>query len=224
MRRIVVLPDVEACLFDLDGCLADTSRPIMVAMNATLASRGLAPIDKAEMLPYIGPPLLGSMVTILGDRGADPSLAADAVDDYRAENESIALEMAATFPGVPELLDRLSGLVRLAVVTSKPGAYARPVLDRLGFTGYFEFIEGASLAETEQKPETLARGLRRLGNDLESSRAVMVGDRQFDIEAAIANGIPSIGVTWGFGTRDELDSAGATLIVDQPSELAEAVL
>jgi len=52
----------------------------------------------------------------------------------------------------------------------------------------------------------------------------MIGDRRFDIEAAIANGIPSIGVTWGFGTRDELESAGATLVVDQPSELAKAVL
>lgn len=220
----MVLPDVEACLFDFDGCLADTSRPIIAAMNATLASRGLTPIDEAEMFPYIGPPLLGSMVTILGERGADPSLAAAVADDYRAEFESIAVEMAATFPGVPELLDRLSGLVRLAVVTSKPEIYARPVLDRLGFTEYFEFIEGASLAETEQKAETLARGVRRLGNDLEPSRAVMVGDRRFDVEAAIANGVPSIGVTWGFGTRAELDDAGATLVVDQPSELAEAVL
>ena len=146
------------------------------------------------------------------------------VDDYRAEFESIAVEMAATFPGVPELLDRLSGLVRLVVVTSKPEVYARPVLDRLGFTEYFEFIEGASFAETEQKPEALARGVRRRGNDFEPSRAVVVGDRWFDIEAAVANGVPSIGVTWGFGTRDELESAGATLVVDQPSELATAVL
>jgi phosphoglycolate phosphatase len=216
--------EIEACLFDFDGCLADSSRPIMVAMNATLASRGLAPIEEAEMFPFVGPPLLGSMVTILGDRGADPSLAAEVVDDYRAEFDAISLEMAATFPGVPELLDRLSGLVRLAVVTSKPAVYARPILDRLGFTGYFEFIEGASLAETEQKPETLARGLRRLGSDFASTRAVMIGDRRFDVEAAIANGIPSIGVTWGFGTRIELEGAGATLVVDQPSELAEAVL
>jgi len=220
----VELPDIEACLLDFDGCLADTSRPIIVAMNATLASRGLAPINETEMLPYIGPPLLGSMVTILGDRGADPSLAAEVVDDYRARFESITVEMAATFPGVAELLDRLSGLVRLAVVTSKPAVYARPVLDRLGFTEHFEFIEGANLSETEQKSETLARGVRRLGNEFESSRAVMIGDRRFDIEAAIANGIPSIGVTWGFGTRVELESAGATLVVDQPSELADAVL
>lgn len=220
----MVLPDIEACLFDFDGCLADTSRPIIVAMNATLASRGLTSIDEAEMFPYVGPPLLGSMVAILGDRGADPSLAAEAVDDYRAEFKSIAVEMAGTFPGVPELLDRLSGLVRLGVVTSKPGVYAMPVLDRLGFTRYFEFVEGASLAETEQKPETLARGLQHFGDDFELSRAVMVGDRHFDVEAAIANGIPSVGVTWGFGTRDELEGAGATLVIDQPSELAEAVL
>ena len=220
----MVLPEIEACLFDFDGCLADSSRPILAAMNTTLASRGLAPINEAEMFPYVGPPLLGSMVEILGDRGADPSLAAEVVDDYRAEFEAIALGMAATFPGVPELLERLSGLVRLAVVTSKPAVYAGPVLDRLGFTEYFEFVEGASLAETEQKPETLARGLRRLGSDFEPCRAVMVGDRRFDIEAAIANGIASIGVTWGFGTRAELEGAGATLVVDQPSELAEAVL
>lgn len=219
-----VLPRIDACLFDFDGCLVDSTRPIVAAMNAALTAHDLAPIDEAEMLPYVGPPLLGSVVRILRDRGADSSRASEVVDDYRAEFERIAVETAATYPGVPELLDALSGRVRLAVVTSKPEIYARPVMDRLGFTGYFEFIEGAGRAETEQKSETLERGLLRLGSDVQPRQTAMIGDRRFDIEAAIANGIPAIGVTWGFGTRGELEKAGATRVIDHPSELAEAVL
>jgi phosphoglycolate phosphatase len=219
-----VLNELEVCLFDLDGCLVDSSRPIVAAMNAALATSNLTPIDETEMLPYVGPPLLGSVATILRDRGADPSRATKVVDEYRAAYEAIAVATAATYPGVPQLLDLLSGRVRLAVVTSKPEVFARPVMDRLNFTGYFEFVEGAGLAETEQKSETLARALRRLRGDVEARHTAMIGDRRFDIEAALANGIPSVGVTWGFGTREELEQAGATLIVNDPSELAEAIV
>lgn len=217
------LLDTEACLFDFDGCLSDSATPIVVAMDAMLKGRGLAGIDIGEMAQYIGPPLLLSMRTILADRGADPAGAPDAVDDYRTRFEEIALDMAATFPGMPELLEALEGEVRLGVVTSKPAVYARPLLDQLGFTKYFEFIEGGQLDETEGKPETLARGLRHLGAGFDPSRAVMIGDRRFDIEAAVANGIPSIGVTWGFGDRAELTGAGATLVVDRPEQILSAL-
>lgn len=214
----------DACLFDFDGCLSDSAKPIVFAMDATLSGRGLGGIDIDEMSPYIGPPLLLSMRTILSDRGADPGEATEVVDDYRERFEEIALDMVATFPGVPDLLEELSGKVRLGVVTSKPAVYARPLLDRLGFTDHFEFVEGGKLDETERKPDTLARALRKMGSGFDPARAIMIGDRRFDIEAALANGTHSIGVTWGFGDRAELEEAGASLIVDHPGAIASAVL
>lgn len=216
--------NVDACLFDFDGCLSDSATPIVYAMDATLTGRGLRGIDITEMGPYIGPPLLLSMKTILSDRGADPADATEVVDEYRERFEEIAIDMIGTFAGVPELLEQLSGEVRLAVVTSKPAVFAEPLLDRLGFSDYFEFVEGGKLDESEQKPETLARGLRSLGSDFDPSCAVMIGDRRFDIEAALANATQSIGVTWGFGDRTELAEAGATIIVDHPEDIASAVL
>ena len=214
---------VDTCLFDFDGCLSDSAASVVFAMNETLTSRGLRGIEIAEMSPYIGPPLLLSMRSMLGDRGADPAFAQEVVDDYRTRFERVALDMVATYQGVPDLLEKLSSEVRLGVVTSKPAVYAEPLIERLGFAHFFEFVEGGSLDETEGKPETLARALQRLGA-IEPARVAMIGDRRFDIEAAHANGTSSIGVTWGFGDRTELEAAGATLIVDHPHEIASAVL
>jgi phosphoglycolate phosphatase len=118
-------------------------------------------------------------------------------------------------PGIPEALAALNGH-RLAVATSKPHAFAEPLLSAMGLREHFDVIAGPDLkTPAEDKTQTLGRALDLLG----PTRAIMVGDRSFDIVAARAHRLPSIGVTWGIGTLDELQTAGADRLIAAPSEL-----
>ena len=120
-------------------------------------------------------------------------------------------------PGIPEALRALDGH-RLAVATSKPHAFADPLLGAMGLREHFELVVGPDLtARTEDKTATIGRALDALGE----TRAVMVGDRSFDVVGAHANGIPAIGVTWGIGDAAEL--SGAERTIDDPSALPETV-
>ena len=121
---------------------------------------------------------------------------------------------------IPETLAALSEDHSLAVATSKPLAFAEPLLESLGLRDRFQLIAAPDLdADGEDKAVTIRAALATLG----TTRAVMVGDRSFDIIGAHVCAIPVIGVTWGIGSRQELLASGADLIVDSPSELTRAV-
>jgi phosphoglycolate phosphatase len=209
------------CLFDLDGTLVDSREPILTALNAALADHGEASVTDDTLWRYVGPPLHDTITALLAERDGDPGLVAPLIDSFRGHYSATSLAQARTFEGIPDLLEDLYGSALLGVVTSKPVPFARPILETLGLAGFMEIIEGPGLEETEQKPETLARALRHLDQTERSSSCVMIGDRRHDIEAARANGISSIGVTWGFGTERELIEAGAGTIAGNPMELTE---
>ena len=120
------------------------------------------------------------------------------IDGYRERYVTASLTETTVAPGIPEALDALDGR-RKAVATSKPKAFADPLLEAMGLAAHFEVVAGPDLnARAEDKTETLGRALHELG----PTRAVMVGDRSFDILAAHAHGLPAIGVTWGIGTHE----------------------
>lgn len=209
------MPD-PIVLLDVDGCLVDSRQPILRSLNHAFAEHGLTLLDEGDLHRHVGPPLEHTIRALLAehDRDDDP---APVIASYRAVYRTLSIELAATYPGVEAALDALPH--RLGVVTSKPLEYARPILDALGFSARFELMEGPSLTEAETKVVTLGRALATAGD----GETTMVGDRHHDVDAARAHGIPSIGVTWGFGDRAELRAAGATEIIDEPSELADAV-
>jgi phosphoglycolate phosphatase len=109
----------------------------------------------------------------------------------------------------------------VAVATSKPLAFAEPLLRSLGLRTFFTAVAGPDLSvRGESKASTIAAALKMLG---QPRGAVMVGDRSHDIVGARAHSLPTIGVTWGIGDAAELREAGAGSIVDAPAELAESV-
>ena len=114
----------------------------------------------------------------------------------------------------------------LAVVTAKPAAFARPILERLGIADCFLEIVGPPLDpdRLEEKAVTLERAMAALGIEARSlgapGLAVMVGDRHYDVTAGRAMGLTTVGVTWGIGSAAELRRAGADHIVSSPEELA----
>jgi phosphoglycolate phosphatase len=129
------------------------------------------------------------------------------------------------YDGVPELLAVLheAGL-RMAVATSKAHVFARTILEHFGLAGHFEHIVGPELDGTgRHKHEVVAEAMRQLDVG-PADGVVLVGDRSHDVVGAAANGIACIGATWGYGSRDELESAGAVAIVDSPAAVASHVL
>jgi phosphoglycolate phosphatase len=201
-------------IFDLDGVLVDSRAVFLSCVNYAFDKLGLPQRTPAELLPYIGPPFAFGFGELLGEPPDAPIVAA-CIDGYRERYATAMLTETTVPPGIPEALAALNGH-RLAVATSKPRAFAEPLLEAMGLRAHFEVIAGPELtARAEGKTETLGRALSELGG----TRAVMVGDRSFDILAARAHALPSIGVTWGIGTLDELQSAGADRLIARPAEL-----
>jgi phosphoglycolate phosphatase len=207
------------CLFDVDGTLVDSREPILTALNAALADHGQRAINGDELWCHVGPPLHDTLSGLLTERHGDLTLVGPLIDSFRGHYSTVSVAMARSYEGIPELLKGLHGWARLGVVTSKPIPFAGPILATLGFTELMEVIEGPSLEEMEPKTETLARALRLLNHNESPASFIMIGDRHHDIEAARANGISSIGVTWGFGTEKELSDAGADQLVGSPEKL-----
>ena len=208
-------------IFDLDGVLVDSRAAFLSCVNYAFAKLGLPARPDAELLPYIGPPFAYAFGELLGVAHDAPIVTA-CIDGYRERYATASLTETTVEPGIPEALEALDGR-RLAVATSKPQAFAEPLLEAMGLRAHFAVVAGPDLsARAEDKTETLGRALHTLG----PTRAVMVGDRSFDISAAHAHGLPAIGVTWGIGTPGELHDAGAERTIDSPDELpgAAAVL
>jgi len=212
------------CLFDLDGTLVDSTQPVLTALKAALDDLDLAPVTVEDLSFIIGPPLRATFVTLVAERGGNEATADRLLDAYRSGYRTTSIDLAVSYPGVPGLLDDLKGHTRLGVVTSKPAAYAIPILDALGFSSMMEVMEGPGVSETEAKPATLARALDRLGVVSNFASVYMIGDRYHDIEAGRSVGARTIGVTWGFGSREELAGAGTDFVVDTPDEISGIVL
>lgn len=211
------MADHDAVLFDLDGVLVDSRAPFARSVNSALITHGLSPRPEHELHQYLGPPLHRTFHALVGER----SLVQPCVDAYRARYRELAASETTVFPGIRELLDRLSDQLPMLVATSKPRALAEPLLEALHLRRFFVAVIGPGLdSENEQKAVTVGRALHELVPD---AHPVMVGDRKHDVVAAHEHDIPAIGVLWGIGSEAELLTAGADAIAQTPVEL-EALL
>lgn len=209
-----------ALLFDLDGVLIDSRIAITDCINHALAEHGLPRRPPEALRRYIGPPLATAFVELTGE-APDSALIASCVAAYRSRYATASLRDTTVIPGVAEVVASLARHVRLAVATTKPAAFAEPLLQKLGLRHFFIAVAGpdVTVVEGEDKAQTIAKALAALENP---ERAVMVGDRSFDILGARARSLRSIGVTWGIGDREELEAAGADAVIDAPAELPAA--
>ena len=144
-----------------------------------------------------------------------------AVDEYvvayRAEYDHIASSQTTVVEGVPAALGALCRRHRLAVATTKPLEIARPILASLGLDRFFAGVFGPSLdSRSESKLITLSRATEALRP---LKPLALVGDRKFDVLAARHANIAAVGALWGYGTREELEAAGAHVLVSQPADL-----
>jgi len=204
----------DAVLFDLDGTIVDSRVPYTRSLNHALAEVGLPTHAPEELYQYLGPPMHD---TLLRQLEVPPELVDQVIDVYRARYERLGLGETTVFDGVEELLRGLHGSVPLAVATSKVMSTVMPLLELLGLRELFDAV-AAPLPETvnESKAQTIATALAQLGGP---RRAVMIGDRCYDVQGAREHAIPTIGVLWGVGDERELREAGADALVRAPGEI-----
>jgi phosphoglycolate phosphatase len=203
-------------LFDLDGTLIDSSPGIRRCVDASLAHHDLPAITDEQFALFIGPPLTTGFSLV----GVEASRIDSLVTVYREHYGAGGMYEYTVYDGVPELLERLRGAdFRLAVATSKVTRFARPVVDHAGFASQFEIVVGAERdGAGAAKPVVMADALRQLEID-DPRSVVMIGDREHDGHGAAAVGTAFVGVSWGFGTDEELRAAGAQHVASHPSEI-----
>lgn len=219
---------IRAACFDLDGCLVDSRHAISTAINHALVQIGLPARELADLHQFIGPPLSTTFRQCLAEEGDDPSDLARveaAIAAYRDVYPEMAMTQTPVFDGITDLLDRLAPHMALAVVTSKPAAYAKPIVEAVGLLDWFTDVHGPELHEIEEpKAVKLRWALRTMHVDQQPRSTVMIGDRRHDIEAGRTCGTQTVGVLWGIGSREELTQAGADHLVASPSDIADVLL
>lgn len=213
--------DLEAVLFDLDGVIVDSRRAISRSINHALEQHGVAPQPEIRLHGYIGAPLPEVFAELLVAHERDPALVTSCVTHYRRRYARSSVAETKAYPGMPDALEALADRYRLAVATTKPAEYARPILDALGLLDYFEVVLGSPLhpLSSEPKPATVGRVL----DALDVRRGAMIGDRHYDVAGGQAHALFTVGVTWGAGTEAELHEAGAEAIVYTPGELVRVL-
>jgi phosphoglycolate phosphatase len=210
---------MDAIFLDLDGTLTDPRIGITRCIQHALAALDRPVPDEAELLWCIGPPLIHSFRQLLGDE----SEAVRAVTLYRERFSDVGLYENILYDGIHELLTALRAAdLRLFVATSKAHVFASRIIDHFGLAHYFEHVYGPELDGTRgEKTPLLHYALQQSG--LSGQRAIMIGDRSFDMIGARNNAMTPIGVLYGYGSADELRSAGAQRLCATPQEVGETI-
>lgn len=200
--------------FDLDGTLIDPAEGIINCLHHAFDTLGIK--DVPEDLHWcIGPPLHESLATLVGPDRVDEALAA-----YRKRYGELGLYEHVVYDGIPDLLADLNRQgYQLCLATSKVKVFADRILTHFDLAQHFQHAFGSELdGSLSNKAELLAHGLAVTG--VAAADAVMIGDRKFDMIGASANDIATIGVTWGYGSVEELEQAGAGRLVASVADLA----
>lgn len=212
-------------LFDLDGTLTDPKVGITTCVQYALASFGIEEPDLDKLEPFIGPPLKDSFMEFYNMDETDAQVA---VDKYRERFRDTGIFENQIYTGVPEMLRALREKgMHLAVASSKPTVFVERILKHFNIDKYFRVVVGSELDGTRvEKDQVVEEALRQLfgGKPVEKDKVYMIGDRRFDVEGARAQGVESVGVTYGYGSMEELKEAKADYIVRSVAELHKFLL
>lgn len=215
-------PVIKLLIFDLDGTLIDSQLDLAHSVNAARGHLGLGPLDLSLISTYVGH---GAPVLIrkaLGGETTDTEVA-QALEFFLEHYREHALDTTRLYPGVQESLHRLHAAgKRLAVLTNKPVAVSRAIIEGLSLAPLFFQVYGGN-SFPAKKPDPA--GVRQLMNEagVTRDRTMMVGDTAVDVETARNSGVRACGVTYGFD-RESLHRVPPDLLVDRMEELADWVL
>lgn len=208
-------------LFDLDGTLTDPKVGITKSVAYALKCFGIEVEDLDSLCKFIGPPLKESFMNYYGMNSEDGD---KAVEMYREYFRPYGVYENEVYQGISALLEALQNEGRRVILaTSKPTVFAKTILEHFGLMQYFDVVVGSELDGTRVKKAEVIEYALQLAGVTDKSQVVMIGDREHDVIGAKKNGVASIGVTYGYGSREEHESCGADIIVESVKELASVL-
>ncbi len=211
----------ELVLFDLDGTLTDSCEGVTNSVEYALNKFGITVKDKTELQKFIGPPLIVSFMEFYN---FSEEQAEQAIAFYREYYTEKGIMENEVYAGIEDVLASLvKAGKRLCVATSKPEPFAKQILEYFNLSKYFEYIAGATLDEKRtQKEEVIEYALEQC-KLTDRTKAIMVGDRKYDILGASKCSLDSIGVLFGYGSRKELEAAGANYIAETVHDILKFI-
>ena len=208
----------KAVFFDLDGTLTDSGEGIINCAALALEHFGLPVPTREGMRVFVGPPLDQTFIKF----GVPADKTDEAIAVFRSRYRTVGKFENFPYPGIREALESLKAQGhRLFVATSKPEVLANEVLHHFDLSRYFEKIAGATLDGSRSHKADVITYLLRLTGDV--GQTVMVGDTSFDVLGAAEHGIPTIGVSWGYGTVSDMENAGAIAVANTMDELVALI-
>ena len=200
-------------IFDLDGTLSDPALGFVRSVNYSLVAHGIDPFEEENLKNFIGPPLDSAFREILHlDQDMDVS---SFVSKYRERYSEVGFSENTLYDGIPDVLLNLRGLgFKLGVCTSKRVDFAERILTLFDIRHHFDFVNGAEVGIKKRSQLKDLMDLNCIG-----THSVMIGDRQVDIEAAKMNSLRSVGVLYGYGSKQEIEKANPEWIAIDPKDL-----
>ncbi len=204
-------------LFDLDGTLTDPKVGITESIRYALAKLERPYPPDASLDWCIGPPLQESFAKLL--QNDDPQLGQEALRLFRERFSTVGLFENVPYPTISGVLSTLQAAgLNLFIATSKPAVYAQQIVEHFELAHYFKVVYGSELnGRFTHKNELIRHILQQ--EKLDPQHTLMIGDREHDILGAKANDVAAAGVTWGYGSPEELSAAGASTLLHRPADL-----
>jgi len=209
-------------LFDLDGTLTDSRPGIVACFQHAFSVLGYPVPSQNAIEESIGTPLHHAFQQLLPESVND-NIIDNAVALYRERFRDVGLFENRVYSGIPLALETISSRgAQFFVATSKPRVFAERILDHFNLSAYFQCIYGSELdGQRSDKGELIAHVLST--SRLSPAETVMIGDRNHDVVGALKNDVYPAGVLWGYGSREELKSAGVKKLFSQPNELDQLI-
>ena len=210
-------------IFDFDGTVADTGEGILKSLQYSFEQMGREVPDLSDLKKFIGPPIHYSFVTFYG---VSENEVEQYIEKYRERYRKIGVYECFVYDSMVETLKTLrENGVKLGIASSKPIKLVYDVMEYLRLTEYFDAVVGTQFDDSNHpgKTDLVLQSMEKLG-DKDKKRTLMVGDRFFDIDGAAGAGVDSVGVTYGYGSREEFMEHNATYIVDSPKDILNIVL
>ena len=211
----------DTILFDLDGTLTDPGEGITNSVAYALKKYDIEVSDRSELYKFIGPPLKDSFMKYYG---FSEEKAVEAIAYYREYFRDRGIFENRVYEGVTDILETLySKGKRIVLAKSKPEEFAVRILEHFELKKYFTVVAGASMDSSRSKKGDVIAYAISLCSDFDKDSAIMIGDREHDIIGAKENNLKSIGVLYGYGDENELQTAGADYIVSTTEDVLRLV-
>lgn len=212
----------KVILFDLDGTLSDPKVGITKSVQYALQKMHIQESDIDKLQCFIGPPLQDSFAEYYH---FDEGNTQKAIDYYRERFKEVGMYENELYSNIPYLLKSLKDLTyTLVVATSKPTVFSEEILRHFKIDHYFDLVVGSNLDGTRTTKTDIIQYILDKYNGHKLEDFIMIGDRKHDIIGANNNGIDSIGVTYGYGSYEELNGTNPTYIVESVDHLKDILI